>query len=289
MFAAIKTDIHRIGSGEYAIYSTAAKLAGFHLGRNLTDTKTANIRYAQGRSVGRMQALGFEFRKEASLSVLSENLVKSSAIDGEHPGMAEVRSSVARHIGLDFGGLVPASRDADGNVEMMLDATRNFTLTLTLERLFDWHAALFPTGRSGMRRITVGAGLRAPANLPRRRPSPEALARDGLGCAARQRLIDLIRQPGGLRIYSRRPAIEAILDGKGSLHPARLPRLPDFRPCAFEYCRLHFVGSPGARTSVNRHRPSGGKEALGNSARPANQIHASVPFRRSVRSLTLRS
>lgn len=119
-------------------------------------SKLAAIRYAQGRLLGRMEGLGFDLRREASLSTLTNDVVKSSAIEGETLNAEEVRSSIARRLGIDIAGLVPASRDVEGIVEMMLDATQNFSKTLTKDRLFGWHAALFPTGRSGMHRITVG-------------------------------------------------------------------------------------------------------------------------------------
>jgi Fic family protein len=117
----------------------------------------AAVRHKQGRHLGRMEALGFDLRTEASLSALTEEVVKSSAIEGEHLDPEEVRSSIARKLGLDVAGLAQAGRDVDGVVEMMLDATREYDTPLTAERLFGWHAALFPTGRSGMHRITVGA------------------------------------------------------------------------------------------------------------------------------------
>lgn len=117
----------------------------------------AALRYREGRLLGGMRALGFDLRTEASLQTLTDDIVKSSAIEGERLDPDEVRSSIVRRLGLDVGGLVPASRDVEGVVEMMLDATQNHDQELTAERLFDWHAALFPTGRSGMRRITVGA------------------------------------------------------------------------------------------------------------------------------------
>ncbi len=117
----------------------------------------AAVRYAQGQLVGRMRASGFRLRQEASLRALTDDVVKSSAIEGEQLNPQEVRSSIARRLGLDSGGLVPARHPVEGIVEMMLDATQNFTTPLTAERLFGWHAALFPTGRSGMRRITTGA------------------------------------------------------------------------------------------------------------------------------------
>jgi Fic family protein len=117
----------------------------------------AALRHRQGRLLGRMEALGFELRSEASLTTLTSDVVKSSAIEGERLDPEEVRSSLARRLGIDVGGYVPVNRDVEGIVEIMIDATQNYARSLTEERLFGWHAALFPTGRSGMRRITVGA------------------------------------------------------------------------------------------------------------------------------------
>lgn len=110
----------------------------------------------QGRLLGRMQDLGFDLRREAQLITLTEDVVRSSEIEGEKLDSNQVRSSIARRLGMDVGGLVPADRDVEGVVEMMLDATTNYSQPLTSDRLFDWHAALFPTGRSGLRKITVG-------------------------------------------------------------------------------------------------------------------------------------
>ena len=110
----------------------------------------------QGRLLGRMQDLGFDLRREAQLSTLTEDVVRSSEIEGEKLDSDQVRSSIARRLGMDVGGLVPADRDVEGVVEMMLDATTHYTQPLTADRLFGWHAALFPTGRSGLRKITVG-------------------------------------------------------------------------------------------------------------------------------------
>lgn len=119
-------------------------------------SKLADIRHRQGRLLGRMEGLGFELKCEASLSTLTNDVVKSSAIEGENLNPEEVRSSIARRLGIDIAGLIPASRDVEGIVEMMLDATQQFSKPLTKDRLFDWHAALFPTGRSGTHKITVG-------------------------------------------------------------------------------------------------------------------------------------
>jgi Fic family protein len=104
-----------------------------------------------------MQALGFRQQEEAVLMTLTEDVLKSSEIEGEILDREQVRSSIARRLGLDIGGLAPADREVEGVVEMMLDATENFESELTDERLFGWHASLFPTGRSGMSKITVGA------------------------------------------------------------------------------------------------------------------------------------
>jgi Fic family protein len=119
-------------------------------------TLLADVRHRQGRLLGKMEALGFRFRSEATLTTLTADVLKSSAIEGELLDAEQVRSSIARRLGLDEGGLVRSSRDVEGVVEMMLDATQKHTEPLTAERLFSWHASLFPTGRSGMQAITVG-------------------------------------------------------------------------------------------------------------------------------------
>ncbi|CAG0969673.1 hypothetical protein PHYC_01173 [Phycisphaerales bacterium] len=120
-------------------------------------TVLAEVRHKQGRLLGRMGAMGFEVRAQTGLSTLTSDVVKTSAIEGEVLSPEEVRSSIARKLGLDAGGLPKAGRDVEGIVEMMLDATRNYEGALTRERLCGWHAALFPTGRSGMHGITVGS------------------------------------------------------------------------------------------------------------------------------------
>ncbi len=107
-----------------------------------------------------MEALGFALRAEANLAALTREVLTTSAIEGERLDGAEVRSSLARRLGLDAAGLPPAGRAVEGIVEVMLDATRNFRAPLTAERLWAWHAALFPTGRRGMTRIAVGAWRR---------------------------------------------------------------------------------------------------------------------------------
>ncbi len=119
-------------------------------------TQLADTRYRQGRLLGRMEGLEFNLKQEASLNTLTYDVVKSSAIEGEKLNPKEVRSSIARRLGIDFTGLVPSGGDIEGIVAMMLDATQQFSKPLTKSRLFDWHATLFPTGRSGMHRIVVG-------------------------------------------------------------------------------------------------------------------------------------
>lgn len=117
----------------------------------------ASVRHEQGRLLGRMEALGFKLRQEAVLRTLTEDVLKSSEIEGEKLDAEQVRSSIARRLGIDIGGLKAVDRNVEGVVEMMLDATRHYDQPLTAERLFAWHASLFPTGRTGMRRIRVGA------------------------------------------------------------------------------------------------------------------------------------
>ncbi|SRR5579871_5582544 len=116
----------------------------------------AATRHRQGRLIGRMEGLGFGLRAEANLQTITEEVVKSSEIEGEVLDRDQVRSSIARRLGMDIGALVPADRHVEGVVEMMLDATENYAAALTEERLFGWHAALFPTGPSGIQKITVG-------------------------------------------------------------------------------------------------------------------------------------
>jgi len=115
------------------------------------------VRHRQGRLLGRMESLGFHLQAEANLHTLTLDVLKTSEIEGELLDANQVRSSIARRLGLDVAGLVPVDRHVDGVVEMMLDATQHYEQVLSLELLFGWHAALFPTGRSGMHKITVAA------------------------------------------------------------------------------------------------------------------------------------
>ena len=114
------------------------------------------VRNLQGRLMGKMEALGFELRNEASLETLTLDVLKSTEIEGEILDAGQVRSSLARRLGMDIAGLVPSDRHVDGVVDMMLDATQKYEQHLTKERLSDWHFSLFPTGRTGMYKILVG-------------------------------------------------------------------------------------------------------------------------------------
>ena len=125
----------------------------------------AAVRLRQGKLLGRMEALGFQHRAEAVLETLTEDVLKSSEIEGELLDKEQVRSSIARRLGMDIGALARADRNVEGVVEMMLDATQRYRIPLTQERLFAWHAALFPTGRSGMSKIIV-AGWRDASSGP---------------------------------------------------------------------------------------------------------------------------
>lgn len=117
----------------------------------------AATRHRQGRLIGRLEGLGFSLRAEATLETLTQDVIKSSEIEGSLLDREQVRSSIARRLGIDIGALTPADRDVEGVVEMMLDATQKYGRPLTARRLFAWQAALFPTGRSGMTPIKVGA------------------------------------------------------------------------------------------------------------------------------------
>ena len=112
-----------------------------------------------------MENLGFDFKREASLKVLTDDIVKSWAIEGENLSRDEVRSSIALRLGMSKADMTAVGRNVEGVVEMMMDAIEKFTKPLTKERLFDWHAALFPMGRSGMRQIVVGDWRKGPMEV----------------------------------------------------------------------------------------------------------------------------
>ena len=116
----------------------------------------SEVRNLQGKLSGTMSALGFSLKSEAMLETLTLDIMKSSEIEGEKLNRKQVRSSIAQRLGLEAGGLMFIDRNVEGVVEMLLDATQNYTQNLSENRLFGWHSALFPSGRSGMYKIEVG-------------------------------------------------------------------------------------------------------------------------------------
>jgi Fic family protein len=126
----------------------------------------ADVRHLQGKLLGKMERLGFGLQAEATLKTLTVEILKSSEIEGEILDADQVRSSIARKLGIDIAGLIQADRFVEGVVEMMLDATQHFEVPLSEDRLFGWHAALFPTGRSGIHKIVTGAWRDNPSHDP---------------------------------------------------------------------------------------------------------------------------
>ncbi len=147
---------HRKPCGESMYIHERKEWPEFRWNQAALTGRLAEVRHWQGRLLGSMESLGFQLREEATLQTLTQDVVKTSEIEGEKLDAGQVRSSLARRMGLDIGALPSIDRNVEGIVEVMLDATRKYDEPLTPERLFDWHAALFPTGRTGMRRITVG-------------------------------------------------------------------------------------------------------------------------------------
>lgn len=137
----------------------------FHWQAGALETRLARVRYRQGRLIGEMESLGFALKAEAMMDTLTEDSMKTSEIEGEMLDRQQVRSSIARRLGMDIGALSASDRHTDGVVDMLLDATGNFTGPLTEDRLFGWHSALFPSGRSGIRRIATGT-WRGPQSGP---------------------------------------------------------------------------------------------------------------------------
>ncbi len=127
----------------------------FHWNSELLLKPLSEVRLAQGKLLGQMQMLGFSLKNEAFLETLTQDIVKTSEIEGEHLDQTQVRSSIARRLGIDAAGLSSSDRHVEGIVEMMLDATGKYDEPLTDERLFNWHGAMFPTGRSGLSKINV--------------------------------------------------------------------------------------------------------------------------------------
>lgn len=128
----------------------------FHWNYDAFADKLAQVRHSQGRLLGRMESFGFHFQQESLLKTLTSDVVKTSEIEGEQLDTEQVRSSLARRLGIEIAALKPSDRHVDGVVEMLLDATGNYQAPLTAERLFAWHRSLFPTASSGMRRIRTG-------------------------------------------------------------------------------------------------------------------------------------
>lgn len=118
--------------------------------------RLAAVRHRQGRLIGRMENMGFSSRTEAALNTLTQDVLKSSEIEGEILNRDQVRSSIARHLGIDIGALAQADRNIDGVVEMILDATQNHVQPLTRERLFGWHTLLFPASDRRLGKIKAG-------------------------------------------------------------------------------------------------------------------------------------
>lgn len=116
----------------------------------------SKLRHLQGKLTGKMEVLGFALREEAMLETLTMDVIKSTEIEGEILNAEQVRSSIARRLSMDISGLIPSDRNVEGVVEMMLNATQQYKQKLSAERLFGWHASLFPTGRSGMYKIVTG-------------------------------------------------------------------------------------------------------------------------------------
>jgi Fic family protein len=129
----------------------------FHWSTEKLAEPLASVRHRQGRLIGHMEALGFDLQQEAVLQTLISDVLKSSEIEGEKLDAGQVRSSIARRLGMDIGALKPADRNVEGVVEMMVDATHHYDQPLTADRLLGWHASLFPAGRSGMIKIRAGA------------------------------------------------------------------------------------------------------------------------------------
>jgi Fic family protein len=115
----------------------------------------SEARNLQGRLIGKMESLGFDLRDEALLETLTLDVLKSAEIEGELLNPEQVRSFIAKILGIEYAGSIASDRNVEGMVQMMMDAIQNCLNPLTAERLFDWHAALFPMGRSGIFKITV--------------------------------------------------------------------------------------------------------------------------------------
>ncbi len=155
----------RMISGDYKYIWQAGDWPNWHFDLGVLAGPMAEVSRAQGLLIGRLADVGMALRDQASLAALTEDVVKTSEIEGEQLNVDSVRSSIARRLGVDIGALAPVDRHVEGVVEMVLDATANCQASVTRERLFGWHAALFPTGYSNLARIKVG-GWRDDATGP---------------------------------------------------------------------------------------------------------------------------
>jgi Fic family protein len=164
-YAAKAVDNHRMNSGDYLYIWQSPDWPGWRFDLAVLAAPMAEVSRAQGYLVGRLADVGLILREQASLAALTEDVVKTSEIEGEALNVSSVRSSIARRLGVDIGALAPVDRHVEGVVEMVLDATANCHAPVTRDRLFGWHAALFPTGYSGLSKINVGA-WRDDANGP---------------------------------------------------------------------------------------------------------------------------
>jgi Fic family protein len=144
-------------SGDYTYIWQANDWPGWHYDLAALVGPLAEVSRAQGLLLGRLADVGMALRDQASLAALTEDVIKTSEIEGERLDAESVRSSIARRLGVDIGALAPVDRHVEGVVEMVLDATARCEVALTQDRLFGWHAALFPTGYSGLAQIRIGA------------------------------------------------------------------------------------------------------------------------------------
>ena len=164
-YAEIEADNLRMDSGDYKYIWQASDWPNWRFDLAALAGLMADVSRAQGLLIGRLADIGMSLCDQASLAILTEDVVKTSEIEGERLNVESVRSSIARRLGVDIGALAPVDRHVEGVVEMVLDATANCHAPLSQERLFSWHAALFPTGYSGLSKIKVG-GWRDDANGP---------------------------------------------------------------------------------------------------------------------------
>ena len=154
-----------MNSGDYKYIWQSNDWPNWHFDLAALAGPLAEVSRAQGLLLGRLADVGMALRDQASLAALTDDVVKTSEIEGEQLNVESVRSSIARRLGVDIGTLAPVDRHVEGVVEMVLDATTNCQTPVTRERLFGWHAALFPTGYSGLSKIKVG-GWRDDASGP---------------------------------------------------------------------------------------------------------------------------